>query len=209
MRKIDNSDSRLAQSTRSKAPSPLRSAGALQNSLSRRNFLSTALAAPVLIGVLRNAKAAGEVISFKSPNSELPFGFLTPGPQLRYQISRAARSIVELSELAFLLDGIDLCRDSIISRIERYRVYEKYSTRGVHSSAVNSCLGARISIRHPASKTEYVMEVRAFNDGIVFPFTIAGEERRLPDEATTFNFPVASTVWFHSFVGHSRRLHKR
>ena len=209
MRKIDNSDSRLAQSTRSKAPSPLRSAGALQNSLSRRNFLSTALAAPVLIGVLRNAEAAGEVITFKSPNSELQFVLLTTGPQLRYQITRADRSIVELSELAFLLDGIDLCRDSIISRIERYRVYEKYSTRGVHSSAVNSCLGARISIRHPASKTEYVMEVRAFNDGIAFRFTIAGEGRRIPDEATTFKIPAGSTAWFHDFEGHYEGIHKK
>src|SRR5258708_36379103 len=136
MRKIDNSDSRLAQSTRSKAPSTLRSAGALQNSLSRRNFLSTALAAPVLIGVLRNARAAGEVISFKSPNSELQFFLFTTGPQLRYRVTRAGRAIVDLSQLALLVDGTDLCRDSTISKIERYRIHERYSTRGVHSSAL-------------------------------------------------------------------------
>src|SRR6266851_5180955 len=182
MRKIDNSDSRLAQSTRSKAPSPLRSAGALQNSLSRRDFLSTAVAAPVLLGVLRNAKAAGEVISFKSPNSELQFVLFTTGPQLRYRITRADRFIVELSELAFLLDGIDLCRDSTISKIERYRVHGEYLTRGVHSSAVDSCVGARISIRHPASKTDYGMEVRVFNDGVAFRFVVPGERKRVPDE---------------------------
>src|SRR5260370_16622899 len=102
MRKIDNSDSRLAQSTRTKAPSPLRSAGALQNSLSRRNFLSTALAAPVLIGVLRNAKAAGEVISFKSPNSELQFVLLTTAPHLRSHITPPNPSISHLSESPFL-----------------------------------------------------------------------------------------------------------
>ncbi len=129
--------------------------------LSRRQFLSIAVAAPVLLGTLRNAKAAGEVINFKSPNSKLQFVLFTTGPQLRYRITRADRFIVEASELAFLVDGIDLCRDSIISKIERYRIYEKYSTRGVHSSAVNSCLGARISIRHPASKTDCVLEVRA------------------------------------------------
>jgi hypothetical protein len=56
----------------SKAPSP-RPAGALQNSFSRRDFLSTAIAAPIFLGALRNAEAAGEVINFKSPNSELQF----------------------------------------------------------------------------------------------------------------------------------------
>src|SRR2546422_717862 len=132
---------------------------------SRRDFLSTALAAPLFLAALRNAGAAGEVISFKSPNSELQFVLFTTGPQLRYRITRADRSVVELSQLGFLLDGIDLCHDSTITRIERYRIYEKYSTRGVHSSAVNSCLGARISIRHQASKADYILEVRAFNDG--------------------------------------------
>jgi len=100
---------------------------------SRRDFLSTALAAPVLLGALRNAKAAGEVISFKSPNSELQLVLFTAGPQLRYRITRRERPVVDLSQLAFLVDGTDLCRESTISKIERYRLYENYSTRGVHS----------------------------------------------------------------------------
>jgi len=123
------SDSKRSQTEESKAPSLPRCrdfAGALQNNPSRRDFLSTAaIAAPVVLGVLRNAKAAGEVISFRSPNSELQFVLFTTGPQLRYRINRAGRSIVELSQLAFLVDGTDLCRDSNITRIERYRIYEK------------------------------------------------------------------------------------
>ena len=202
-------NTKRSQTKGSKAPSPLRSAGAFQNSLSRRDFISTALAAPVLLGALRNARAAGEVISFQSPNSELQFVLFTTGPQLRYRITRAGRSIVELSQLAFLIDGADLCRDCTITRIERYRISEKYLTRGVHSSAVNSCLGARISIRHPPSKTDCVMEVRAFNDGLAFRFTLAGEGPRVPDEATTFKIPAGSSLWFHDFEGHYEGVHRR
>jgi alpha-glucosidase len=189
-----------------KAPSPLRSAGALQT---RRDFLSTAVAAPVLLSALRDVKAAGEVISFKSPNSKLQFVLVTTGAQLQYRITRANRSVVELSQLAFLVDGASLCRDSTISKIERYRIHEKYATRGVHSSALNSCLGARISIRHPACKTDYVLEVRVFNDGIGFRFTLAGEGQRTPDEATAFTFPAGSTVWFHDFEGHYEGIHQK
>jgi alpha-glucosidase len=209
MRKIHKSDRDPSQSAGSKAPSPLRSAGALQISLTRRDFISTALAAPVLLGAFRIAEAAGEAITFKSPNSELEFVLFTTGPELRYRINRAGRSIVELSRLAFLVDGVDLCRDSIISKIERYRIFEKYSTRGVHSLAVNSCLGARISIRHAPSKTDYVLEVRSFNDGIGFRFTLTGEGRRIPDEASTFKFPAGSTVWFHDFEGHYEGTHRK
>ena len=53
MRKIDKSDWNPPQPKTSKAPSSLRSAGALQNRISRRNFISAAIAGPVLFGALR------------------------------------------------------------------------------------------------------------------------------------------------------------
>ena len=178
------------------------------SSYSRREFLATSIAAPLLIANLRPANPAGEVITFKSPNGQVQFALFTTGPQLRYQITRANRVIVELSQFGLLLGGTDLCRDSTISRIERYRISEEYSTRGIHSSAVNNCLGARISIRQPASKTDYVMEVRAFNDAVAFRFIVPGEGRRVPDEATTFKLPSGSTVWFHDFEGHYEGVHQ-
>src|SRR6266536_4110392 len=178
------------------------------SSYSRREFLATSIAAPLLIANLRPANPAGEVIIFKSPNGQVQFALFTTGPQLRYQITRANRVIVELSQFGLLLGGTDLCRDSTISRIERYRISEEYSTRGIHSSAVNNCLGARISIRQPASKTDYVMEVRAFNDAVAFRFIVPVEGRRVPDEATTFKLPSSSTVWFHDFEGHYEGVHQ-
>jgi len=108
-----------------------------------------------------------------------------------------------------MIDGINLCRESVISKIERYRIHEKYLTRGVHSSAFNSCLGARISLRDSASNSDYVLEVRVFNDGIGFRFNIAGTGQRTPDEATTFTFPEGSTVWFHDFEGHYEGIHQK
>jgi hypothetical protein len=100
-------------STKSKAPSPLRSAAALQ---SRRDFLATAVAAPVLLSALGNVKGAGEVITFKSPNSKLQFVLVTTGVQLQYRILRANRAVVEMSQLAFMIDGTNLCRESAISQ---------------------------------------------------------------------------------------------
>jgi alpha-glucosidase len=196
----------MKSSDDSKAPSLLRSGGALQ---SRRDFLATAVAAPVLLGALQSVKAAGEVITFKSPNSKLQFVLVTTGAQLQYRILRANRAVVEMSQLAFMIDGINLCRESAIKKIERYRINEKYSTRGVHSSAVNNCLGARISIRHLASSTDCVLEVRVFNDGVGFRFNLSGEGQRTPDEATTFTFPEGSTVWFHDFEGHYEGIHQK
>ena len=197
---------KIESSDESKALSSLRSAGALQ---SRRDFLATAVAAPVLLSALQDIKAAGEVITFKSPNSKLQFALVTTGPELQYRILRSNRAVVEISQFAFIVDGINLCCDSTITGIERHRINEKYSTRGVHSLAVNSCLGAPISIRHSPTSADYVLEVRVFDDGIGFRFNIAGEGQRTPDEATTFTFPEGSTVWFHDFEGHYEGIHQK
>src|SRR3989442_642376 len=151
MKKIDKSESGQSQSPKSKAPSPLRSAGALQ---SRRDFIATALAAPVLIAGLRTVNAAGEVITFKSPNGQIQFILFAAGPQLRYRITRANQIVVDLSRLGILVDGVDLCRDSTITKIGRYRVFEKYPARGVPWTTTGNCHGAKISLRHNASKTD-------------------------------------------------------
>src|SRR3989441_9871995 len=106
-------------------------------SYSRRDFIVSAIAAPVLVSTLRTVKAAGEVITFKSPNGQVQFILFAAGPQLRYRVTRANQIIVDLSVLGILVDGVDLCRDSTITRIDRYRVFEKYPARGVHSTATD------------------------------------------------------------------------
>lgn len=75
--------------------------------------------------------------------------------------------------------------------------------------AVNSCSGAQIPIHHTKSGSDYQLEVRAANDGVAFRFLVPGEGARVPDEASTFSFPVGSTVWFHDFEGHYEGVHKK
>ena len=178
-------------------------------SYSRRDFIVSAIAAPLLVSTLRTAKAAGEVITFKSPNGQVQFILFAAGPQLRYRVTRANQIVVDLSSLGVLVDGVDLCRDRTITNIERYRVFEKYPARGVHSTATDNCNGAKISMRHNASKTDYVLDVRAYNDGIAFRFVVPGSGSRVPDEATAFTIPAGSTVWFHDFEGHYEGIHKK
>ena len=197
-----------------KAPSsPLRSAGALQEShYSRRAFLATAIVAPVVISNLRTTKTAGEVITFKSPNGQVQFVLFATGLQLRYRVIRKTRIIIETSQLGILVDGLDLGRDSTTGRIERYRINEKYLARGAHSEAKNNCNCARISLTHKASKTDSVLEVRVYNDGIAFRYIVPSNPDRgirVPDEATMFTIPGGSTVWFHDFEGHYEGIHQQ
>src|SRR3989442_10778295 len=122
-RSIIESEMRSVSDKPSKARSPLRSAGALQ---SRRDFLLSALAASALISSLPvSGSASGEVLTFKSPNGQVQFILFAAGPQLRYRVARANQIVIEPSPLVMLVDGVDLCRESTITKIERYRVNER------------------------------------------------------------------------------------
>jgi alpha-glucosidase len=59
------------------------------------------------------------------------------------------------------------------------------------------------------SKTNYTLDVRAYNDGIAFRYIVQGNGSRVPDEGTTFTIPAASTVWFHDFEGHYEGIHQK
>jgi alpha-glucosidase len=183
-----------------------------KSNFSRRDFLAAAIAAPVLLSNLGTAKAAGEVITFPSPNRQLQFVLFAAGPQLRYRLMRRTRIVLELTQLGILIDGLDLCRGSAAGKIERYRISEKYLTRGGHAETANHCNGARISLSHKASKTGFMLEVRVYDDGIAFRYivpAVGNKDSRVPDESTDFKIPAGSTVWFHDFEGHYEGIHQK
>src|SRR5437588_12448936 len=118
-----------------------------KTSHSRRDFIANALAAPVVIAGLRTVNAAGEVITFKSPNGQVQFILFAAGLQLRYRISRANQIVLHLSPLGILVDAVDLCRDRPIPKIDRYRIFEKYPARGGNSTPTDNHNASKISTR--------------------------------------------------------------
>src|SRR5205807_2570264 len=77
----------------------------------------------------------------------------------------------------------------------------------VHATATNHCNGAKIPLQH-ANVTD-TLDVRVFNDGAAFRFTCPGDKNtsRMPDEATVFNIPAGSTIWYHDLESHYEGIH--
>lgn len=130
------------------------------------------------------------------------------GGQLTWSVTRAGATVIEPSPLGIRIDGVDLGRDVSIGTREAYRVDEKYAWRGIKSQAVNRASGARITVRH-ASGQIYIVDVRAFDDGVAFRHEVPGAGRRVPDAATAFTLPPRSIVWTHGLRGHYEELYER
>ena len=177
---------------------------------SRREFLSQAVSVPAIIALVPAITRADLTqTTIVSPNGQIHFEFVPDSQKLRYFITLDKRRAIDWSKLSMTVDGVVISDGADIRKVERFQVREKFTTRGVHSTAENICNGARFSIQHLASKTEFILEVRVFNDGAAFRFIVPGVESRTPDEASTFEFVAGSTFWFHDFEGHYEGIHKK
>jgi alpha-glucosidase len=175
----------------------------------RRDFLSVAMTVPILLSGLDVSAFAKEGFSIASPNGQVEF-FLASKSQLSYRVSLKNRTVVEPSRIGIVIDGTDLGTGAEIKKLDGYRANEKYAWRGVHSEAVDRFRGARIRATHPASRTDFTIDVRVFNDGVAFRYLVPrNNDVRVPDEATTFTLPANSTSWFHDFYGHYEGTHQR
>jgi alpha-glucosidase len=178
---------------------------------SRREFLGTALVAPVLTAELLHAAVVpgARQIRVSSPNGRVTLQLFERDSRLFVDATFGNTPVIEASPLGIAVDGADLCREVDTGAIETYRIDERYAWRGVHAEAVNRCEGARISLMHRPSRTSYTLDVRAFDDGAAFRFIVPGTGSRVPNENTTFILPPASTVWYHDLRGHYEGTHAR
>lgn len=152
----------------------------------------------------RSERVRMERIEVASPNGKVKLTLLPNAERLTFTVTRGETTVIEPSTIVMKLDGYDLSSGVVLGNVERYEIDETYPWHGVHSTAVNRCNGARVSLQHDLSFTDYVLEVRVFDNGAAFRHVIAGGEgdSRVPDEYTTFVVPAGSTVWHHDLGGH-------
>ena len=120
------------------------------------------------------------------------------------------RPVILHSPLGIVVDGVNL-GEGVRAGVkeDRYSINGRYAWRGVHSQAVNRANGVRLSLTHHASKTPYVVDVRAFDDAVAFRHVIPGTGRRVPDAATSFRLPKGTLVWYHGLRDHYEALYER
>jgi alpha-glucosidase len=145
-----------------------------------------------------------EQVQVASPDGQVKFTILPNAERLTFTVTLGNVTVIDPSALAMKLDGYDLSSGVVFGQTEPYEINETYPWYGDFSTATNQCRGARITLEHDLSFTSYVLEVRAFNDGVAYRHVVPGDEAvaRVPDEQSTFIFPVASTVWYAGLSGH-------
>ena len=152
-------------------------------------------------------------LTVASPNAAIKLDLsLRSANRLAYRITLNGRPVIELSRAGIVVDGVNLGDGVSISGVERTKQDDRYRTRGVHSLAVNRNNGATVALVHQPSGTRFSMQIRAFDDGVAFRYVVPTSNAatmRVPDEASVFNFPPRSTVWYHDLDGHYEGVHEK
>lgn len=178
---------------------------------SRRTFIAGALAVPVLISEISASSSISlpRNVSVNSPDRNVVFK-LEAQPKLNYAVTLNKQTAIEQSFPSMLIDGIDVNEEITITKIQSYKVSEKYPWRGVHSEAVDQCNGIKLFIKHNKSKIEYIFEARAYNDGVAYRHIVqGGDQPAAPDETGSITLPKSSTAWYHDFAGHYETVHTK
>lgn len=154
-----------------------------------------------------NALQAADTITVYSPNKQIQFKLFRQQNQLHYKIVFRNIPVVAASPLIISLNNTTITNNIQIGKVNTYTINETYPWLGAHSQATNRCNGAQVSIRQ--DQQSYALVIRAFNDGVAFRFVIPGSANstRIPDEATVFNIPQNSTLWYHDLEMHYESVH--
>ncbi|HUF64294.1 MAG TPA: glycoside hydrolase family 97 N-terminal domain-containing protein [Verrucomicrobiales bacterium] len=146
----------------------------------------------------RSQRVTMEQVQVASPDGQVKLTILPNAERLTFTVTMGDTTVIEPSVIIMKLDGYDLSSGVVFRNVERYEVNETYPWTGNFSSATHRCRGARITLEHDLSFVSYVLEARAFDDGIAYRHVIPGDAAltRVPDEHSTFLLPGGSAVWY-------------
>jgi alpha-glucosidase len=148
-------------------------------------------------------------VELLGPRRQLAASIASVGGRLTWNVNLTGKTVIEPSHLGIVIDGHDLGQGAVITHVENYRVNERYPWRGVHSEAVNRAHGARLRVRHDATKSTYTVDARVSDDSVAFRFIVPGLGSRVPDAGMSFKLPPGSIVWSHGLGDHYEAVYER
>jgi alpha-glucosidase len=146
-------------------------------------------------------------ILITSPDKQIQFRLFSQDNQLQYAVLYKNVPVIENANMTMLLNGKAVSAVLNAKGVQWYQINEQYPWLGVHATATNNCNGAKILLQQKG--TADTLDVRVFNDGVAFRMILpaAANASRIPDEATVFNLPAGSTLWYHDLDVHYESVH--
>ncbi|MEO8616689.1 MAG: glycoside hydrolase family 97 catalytic domain-containing protein [Luteolibacter sp.] len=118
--------------------------------------------------------------------------------RLKFEVSYNGQAIVLPSDLGPKVGGQDLGMNTTLGIAATQTIQETYPLNGGHSTANSHCNEAVIPVTGGATTpTAWVLEVRAFNDGVAYRYRIPGSgNRTVFGESSQWKLPAGGTIHY-------------
>jgi alpha-glucosidase len=152
-----------------------------------------------LQSVCQTSTPSNDLVLISSPDGAIRLLIQTHNGRTAYSISFNKIPVIEPSAVGLVVNGKVWREGTSTGKVQRYKINETYPYRGVHSTAVNKCNGAKINIA--STEVAFILEARVFNDGVAFRYLINNTDSAIVEKDTTgFVLPSGSMVWSQSNV---------
>lgn len=153
-----------------------------------------------LLALTLTMKGYAQNITVKSPNNNIISTFATDNTgHLSYSVTFKGKTVILPSPIGIVVDSVDLGKNAKTGKVKTQKINESYTTRGVHTNAINSCNVVFIPITAGSQKTSWTLEVRAFNDAIAYRYNVPGDAtRKINGEVSAWSLSSGSTMWYQS-----------
>ncbi len=139
-----------------------------------------------------------------SPNGQVVANVFEDAGHMSIKVARNGETVLLPSPVGIVLDGVDLGEQAQVISSNDYSVDETYPWNGNHSTAVNRCNGMKIGLK--TKGIEWLLDVRAYDDGVAFRFSTDKEKLLFSGESTVLKFEPSLTAKYmrHSMGEESR-----
>jgi alpha-glucosidase len=127
---------------------------------SKKSIAKTASRGLLVAGVVAlltslECQAASTKFDLKSPDGKVMLS-VESGDRLKYTVTFHGKQVVGASSLGITVDGRDLGQNVVLAgKPETKEIYERYATRGVHSTAMNHCWSAILPMTGGDARTPW------------------------------------------------------
>ena len=129
-------------------------------------------------GDRRSRRVRMERVVVASPDGRVAFTLLPNAERLTFTVTLDGRTVIEPSPVELTVDGVDLGSGLIFGSVETDAVDESFAWHGAHATARHRSHGARVELVSDLGKLPFVLEARAFDDGVAYRLVVDEMEQR-------------------------------
>lgn len=130
--------------------------------------------------------------------------------RLTWSLERSGKPIFAASPLGITVDSVDLGQGSEFGRTIQESIEDEFVVRGGKRQAKTQSESYHIFMHHKASNTDWVLELRLFDDAFAWRYRIPGQgARRIVGESSAWTMPATAEAWYQTGTNNYEGEYKR